>query len=148
MSDGEAILRWYVTLTACALAAAPLCWWLGLGLGTARHALVRALAPVVVAGLVWWPAALTGQPLVTRWWLAAAALVVGFAGWAVVLRKRRELVPRWKALIAFELVWLAAFLSYLWFRSYYPDIANTEKPMEIALLSSVTRSAEAPAPDP
>lgn len=148
MSDGEAIVRWYVTLTACAAAAAPLCWWLGFGLGTARHALVRALAPVVVAGLVWWPAALTGLPLVTRWWLAAAALVVGVAGWVVVLRKRRELVPRWTGLIALEVVWLAAFLSYLWFRSYYPDIANTEKPMEIALLSSVTRSAEAPAPDP
>lgn len=148
MSDAEAVFRWYLVLSACAVVAAPLIWWLGAGLDVSRQALLRTLAPIVVAFMIWWPAALTGLPIVTRWWLAGAALLLGIAGWTWLLARRRELRPSWTALLIFEAIWLVAFLGYLWFRSYYPDIANTEKPMEIALLSSVTRSPDAPAPDP
>ncbi len=73
-------------------------------------------------------------------------LVAGAALWVVWLR--RGLHVPWRSLVAFESVWLLLFSAYAFFRAYQPDIANTEKPMEIALLSSISRSTEVPAPDP
>ncbi len=145
MSDTEAILRWMGVLSLLSLWVAPLTWWLGDGLQGARFALARPLGLILVTAALWWPAALIGIPFV-RLALILTTVLLGAAGWLLWWRGSREI--DWRALAFYELLWLALFLGYALFRSYNPDIANTEKPMEIALLSSVSRSAEVPAPDP
>src|SRR5207249_12325110 len=74
-------------------------------------------------------------------------LLCGSASWVFWIRARLIGLSLTN-LAAFEGLWLAAFLLYAWFRGFHPDIAYTEKPMEIALLSSITRSSAVPAPDP
>lgn len=145
MSDLEAILRWLAVLTLVSFAVAPLTWWLGSGLQNARYGLTRALGIVVVTAVLWWPAALVGVPFVPLT-LVLVVLLLGIAGWSMWWRGPREI--NWRSLATYEVLWLVLFGGYALFRSYNPDIANTEKPMEIALLSSVSRSGEVPAPDP
>lgn len=146
MSDVEAILRWYVALTLISVALLPLIAWLGGRLGPMRFGLLRPLSLVALTAIVWWPAAVVGLPF-ARWSLVVALVLVAGFGWG--MRRLKRVTPiDWYELLAFESLWLAMFLLYALFRSYQPDILNTEKPMEMALLSSVSRSTEVPAPDP
>ena len=146
MSDLEAVVRWYVVLTLIGAALLPFVAWLGARLGPARYGLLRPLSLVALTALVWWPAAVVDLPF-SRWTLVTTLAIVAGVGW--VLWARRGIgIAEWRSLLAFEALWLAMFLLYAWFRGFQPDIINTEKPMEIALLSSVSRSSEVPAPDP
>lgn len=146
MSDLDAILRWYAVLTLISVGLAPPIVWLGRGPGPLAYGIVRPVALVVLTWLVWWPAALFGLPF-SRPVLAVALLLAAVGGWYLWYRAGFSGLNR-RAWLGFELLWVVAFLGYAWFRSYNPDIINTEKPMEIALLSSVSRSTEVPAPDP
>ncbi|MDQ3548242.1 MAG: DUF2298 domain-containing protein, partial [Chloroflexota bacterium] len=146
MSDLEAIVRWYVVLTLIGAALLPFVAWLGARLGPARYGLLRPVSLVALTALVWWPAAVVDLPFSRPTLIAALVLIAG-VGWVLWARRGID-SAEWRALLAFEVLWLAMFLLYAWFRGYQPDIINTEKPMEIALLSSVSRSPEVPAPDP
>lgn len=145
MSDTEAVVRWVAVLTAITVGLAPFSWWLGAGLGPARYGLARPLGIVVLTAVVWWPAAALSLPF-TRIALITALLIASVTCWTVWRRSGQRI--DWRAWLAFEVVWLLLFAGYALFRSYNSDIANTEKPMDIALLSSVSRSADVPAPDP
>ena len=146
MSDLEAIVRWYLALTLVSAALLPFVAWSGAGLGSARFGLVRPLGITTLTAIVWWMAGLLRLPF-TGVTLAIATIVFGAAGWVLWWRRGS---PRFslRSIAAFEALWLLLFLAYAWFRGFNPDIANTEKPMEIALLSSISRSSEVPAPDP
>lgn len=145
MTDFEAILRWLAVVSAISVALLPLTLWLGGGLGDSAIALIRPLGMVFLTAIVWWPAAMLGLPF-TRLVLLVALAGAATLGWALQLRVERSLP--WRELALFEAVWLLLFFGYALFRSYNPHIMNTEKPMEIAFLSSIVRSAEVPAPDP
>lgn len=146
MSDSESILRWYLVLTAASAAFFPLTSMLTTGLGSARIGLARPLGLVFLTMVVWWPAAIFGLPFTTTvLWIALA--LCGATLWLLWLRAK-SVLPDWRAVAVFELLWLATFMAYAWFRSFFPDIVNTEKPMEIALLNSIVTSSSVPAPDP
>ncbi|RIK42136.1 MAG: hypothetical protein DCC58_11500 [Chloroflexi bacterium] len=146
MSAIEAVLRWYLASTAITMCFLPLTLWLGRRLRPAQYALVRPLGLIVAAWLVWWPALVVDFPF-TRANVIVVVALAGVAQWVLWWRRGRVSLDL-PALLAFEAVWLALFSGYLLFRSYNPDIANTEKPMEIALFSSIVRSSAVPAPDP
>ena len=146
MTDPAAILRWYAALTVVSAGLLPVTAWLGAGLGGARFGLTRPLALALLTGVVWWPAVAVSLPF-TRTTLALTLALIGIAAWALWLRHGLPGLD-WRALGAFEGLWLLTFLAYAWFRGFHPDIAYTEKPMEIALLNSIARSSAAPAPDP
>ena len=144
MSDAAAILRWYLALTAVTACCLPIVAWLGARLGGARYGLARPLSLVILTVVVWWPAAAVGVPF-SRLSLIVALVALGVVSWALWWRAGLDGLDL-RALVAFEAAWLGAFLLYAWFRGFNPDIAHTEKPMEIALLSSITRSNFVPAP--
>ena len=147
MSSAEAVLRWWLAFSLVAVAFAPVTWWMAAGLGRYRQGLIRPVGLVIATFIIWWPSALAGLPF-QRETVILATVIGGAAGWALLLRRSRLPLDELRSLITFELIWLASLLGYVAFRSANPDIANTEKPMEIALLSSVALSSEVPAPDP
>ncbi|CAN5577449.1 hypothetical protein BH23CHL2_BH23CHL2_18280 [soil metagenome] len=147
MTSAEAVIRWWLAFSLVSLAFAPLTWWLAAGLGQYRHALLRPVGLVVATFVVWWPAAMFGLPFQTETVLAGI-FAGGLASWILIVRYRRDLMSELRTLVVFELVWIVSLVGYVAFRSANPDIANTEKPMEIALLSSIARSREVLAPDP
>jgi len=145
LSDAEAILRWLLVLTMVSFAFAPLVWWLGSGLDAAASGLLRPLGVVLLTTPLWWVAAVLDVPF-SRSTLVAVAVVGGSLAWGFWLHAKRA-IP-WTSMFAFESLWLFLFATYAVFRAYNPHIANTEKPMEIAFLSSISRSDAVPAPDP
>ncbi len=149
MHDPESLIRWYLALTIVATACLPLLHWLARdGIGNAVFGIVRPLSLVLITAVVWWPAALVGLPF-TSLTLVVGMLIGGGAAWGLWWRPVvAELRASWRVLLAFEIAWLLLFGLYAVLRMYQPDILNTEKPMEMALLSSVSRSSEVPAPDP
>jgi YYY domain-containing protein len=145
LSDAEAILRWLLVLSVISLALAPVAWWLGLGLNAAANGLLKPLSIAILTAPVWWFGAVFNLPF-SRLSLVIVTIAGGCLAWSAWLYAKRR-IP-WRSLVAFEALWMSLFAGYALFRSYNPHIANTEKPMEIALLSSITRSEATPAPDP
>lgn len=146
MSDPEALVRWYLVISLLAVGLLPFSCWISAGLGPLRGLTIRPLGIVALTALVWWPAAMLGLPFSTPV-LVGMALLASAASWGIWWWRGRQPIP-WAWLLVGEAVWLGAFLAYAWFRGFNPDIINTEKPMEIALLTSVSHSTAVPAADP
>ena len=74
-------------------------------------------------------------------------VVVALVGYGLALR-RRLLDRRWlAAMLAAEVIALAAFGLYIWFRGFQPLIGMTEKPMDSLFLASSMRSDQMPPPE-
>lgn len=146
MSDPEALARWYFVISVVAVGLLPFSCWISAGLGPLRGLTIRPIALITLTAIVWWPAAMLGIPFNTPV-LITTGVVTSIASWGLWWRRGRPQFP-WCWLLIGEAVWLAVFLAYAWFRSFNPAIINTEKPMEIALLTSVSQSTAVPAPDP
>lgn len=54
----------------------------------------------------------------------------------------------WLFAVASELLFLVAFLAYTWVRGFNPEILGTEKPMDMAFLTSAMRDTAMPPADP
>ncbi|MEZ4523973.1 MAG: DUF2298 domain-containing protein [Thermomicrobiales bacterium] len=146
MSSIEAIVRWWLALSAITVAFAPLAWRMASGFGKYRHALLRPIGLVAATFVAWWPASLLDVPFRLET-ILIGVVVAGGISWCLLLRRGRYLLNDFRQLALFELVWLIGLLGYV-ARSQNPDIANTEKPMEIALLSSIAHSDQVPASGP
>jgi len=149
------LLVWLAALYVLGLLASPLAWWLFRPLGDRGHLLGRALGLLLVSWLAWLGASVDFAPF-SRPTVALALVLVG-AGSLAVLRFRREemdafLRGRWRLLLAEEALFLVAFLSFLALRWANPDLWHPyrggEKPMDLAYLNAVVRSAWMPPYDP
>jgi YYY domain-containing protein len=140
------IARWYGVLLAATVAWAPWVRLLCAGLSDRGATIARPLGLLATVYPVW---LLAFGPLpysAAALWIVLA--LAAASGWAVAARRR--LIDRnWlEALVAGELLALVAFLAALWLRGFTPDIANTEKPMDIAFLASGARAESMPPADP
>ena len=147
MSAFEAVARWYLVLAACSWAFAPLVRWLCSSLPDRGATITRPLSLLVLV-YPGWLLASTGvvpfgvAPLAVT--LAAAAAL----GWGRLLQRRDRDLSWVRSLAWTELASLGFFAIYVWFRGFTPDILNTEKPMDAALLASSARSVVMPPADP
>ncbi len=143
----EAAVRWYLVLAACTWAFAPLVRWLCPALPDRGAMIAR---PIALLGLVY-PAWLLASLGVLPFGVAplvVTLLVVALLGWGLWLRQPERDFAWVRTLVWTELASLVLFAIYVWFRGFTPDILNTEKPMDVALLASSARSVVMPPPDP
>ncbi len=147
-------LVWYLLITAFGLAAAPLAFtWL-------RHMPDRGWGvsrPLgwMLAGYAVWLLAYFDMARVSGGVGFGALLLVALASWAVLDRWgggwrawKRWLRAHWRLVALEEGIFLAAFLLWTLVRAHDSAIAGTEKPMELAFLSSVMRGGTVPPADP
>jgi YYY domain-containing protein len=80
--------------------------------------------------------------------LIVTLVLVVVLGWGSFLRQPERDLGWVRTLAWTELASLVLFAIYVWFRGFTPDILNTEKPMDVALLASSARSVVMPPPDP
>jgi YYY domain-containing protein len=148
-------LWWLIWLEIAALATVPWVTWLFKALPGRGYGLSKFLGLTTVALPTWllvaWGAAHFSGGLV--WSVFGASIAVGVV--VGVLRRgqvARDARANWRAWLAVDGVFLAAFFIFLLIRAYNPDLwhhpQGGEKPMEIAYLTAVTRSTIMPPYDP
>ncbi|MBN1639947.1 MAG: hypothetical protein JXA09_01835 [Anaerolineae bacterium] len=149
----EYALLWWLLLEGIGLIALPLAFRLFRHLPDRGYAFAKPLGLILVTYLLWM---LSTLGLLRNTWssiLLVLLLALGLGVWiyrrggvgADLLEWLRE--QRW-TVIAAEAVFTAAFVLWVAYKAYDPDIAITEKPMEFAFLNAITRSERFPAYDP
>ena len=149
MSDGwlQESLRWYALLMLVTWAAAPLSRWLLGGLADRGASVARPLALLAMVWPVWFLASISPLPFdrVTLW---ISLAIVAVAGWLAAYRLQWIERSWLRSLAMVEGISLAAFFGYVLLRGFTPEITYTEKPMDIAFLTSTSRVTDMPPADP
>jgi YYY domain-containing protein len=149
------LLVWGAALVLLGLIAFPYLWLALRRLPDAGFAIARPVGLLLVAWPAWWLASLEVAEF-GRASLAATAALLAAGAVAIAVAHRRELA-RWlrarrKVLIAAELVFWTVFGAFLAVRWANPDLWHPslggEKPMDLAYLNAVVKSAEFPPYDP
>jgi YYY domain-containing protein len=146
-------ISWYLLLTLVGLLALPVAYRMLPHLSDRGYIFGRAIGLLLWGFFFWLLTSLgllqnnSGGVLAALLLLGLLGLVIGrgTTGWRNVfdfLRTHTRLV------VITEILFLAAFLFALVMRAGYPDIANTEKPMELAFINSILRSPQFPPNDP
>lgn len=146
---------WYVVLSVIGLVAAPVLWRLLPSLPDRGYAFSRTIGLLAVAWVAWWLASV-GVMAWTR-----LSIVVSFGAVAVVVgtvvRGHGRDWVHWLAanrrMVFFtEATFALAFAGFCVIRAYNPDLWHParggEKPMELAYLNAVIRTASFPPYDP
>jgi YYY domain-containing protein len=148
-------LAWLLTLEVLGLAAFPLLFRMLPGLPDRGFALAKTLALLLVAYGAWLLGSFDLMAFTpASAWLCAGMLIV--AGVLVGWRARYELLAflrqRFIALIMAEQIFVLAWLSFLLIRALNPDLwhpaRSGEKPIDLAFLTAVLKSAAFPPYDP
>jgi YYY domain-containing protein len=148
-------LFWLLALELLGLGLFPLLFRLLPGLPDRGFALAKTLGLLLVAYGAW----LLGSLNILAFtpasvWLCAALLLL--AGWLVARRERAALLAfvraRRMALLSAEGLFLLAYFGFLLIRAANPDLWHParggEKPMDLAFLTAVLKSASFPPYDP
>ncbi|HLF09023.1 MAG TPA: DUF2298 domain-containing protein [Dehalococcoidia bacterium] len=163
------VIAWLLAVEAMALAAWPLLARLLPSWPDRGFLLAKALGPVLVAYLTWLAASLRWlafSPVSVLMALALLVLVSLAVGWRppfdklrMTLRQaqgerfaqRRPRSERWRAALAGEALFLAAFGAFVVLRMFNPDLFHPyrggEKFLDLALLNGILRSPYMPPAD-
>ncbi len=149
------VMTWYLALQLMALAAIPLCWRALNRLPDRGYAVAKSVGLAGATIFAWLLASLHivdwGRPGVAIGIIIVAMLsVLASAGnWRQIWVDLRF---SWRWVLAAELIFLAAFLVFVYFRSVNPDLWHParggEKPMEFAYFNAIIKSTHFPAYDP
>lgn len=144
-------LLWYLTLSLLGLVTFPLAYWLLPGLPDRGYAFSRTLGLLVWAFVFWLlaslgvlensPGGLIFALIVLLILSGVAATRIGVDGFLAWWQRHKG------AVLVGELLFLAAFGLMTYLRGANPDMASTEKPMEVMFINSILRSPTFPPHD-
>src|SRR5713101_8179992 len=127
------VIRWLLVLEVLGLAALPFAARAFRNLPDRGYAFARPLGALTVSVALW-----LGSTF--GLWSNSAAIVVvltvglALAGWVGLSGSAAEVRSLWKSrrthILVVELVFVAAFLVWVFIRAHMPNIEATEKPME------------------
>lgn len=148
MNEIAVAVLWQAAWLSCALAVFPA---IRSACGDEKLAIGISLAvgPALIALPVWWLSTLLRLPFTpTTLLVSFSLLAVGSWSTALLTRELAALGRGTGRGWPFLLLHTGAFAGYAVFRSFNPAIRYTEKPMELAILSSTIVSSHLPPPDP
>lgn len=145
-------LSWYLLISVIGLAALPLTFRFFPRLASRGYAFARVLG-LLLWGFIFWLLAslgilqnnLGGQ-------IIAFLLLSGISLWSSLKggwqQLREWLKANFRNVLAMELLFFGFFLFWTLIRGMNPDVAYTEKPMELAFINSILKSPSFPPQDP
>jgi YYY domain-containing protein len=139
-------VRWYIVLILITLGFSPAVRWLLGGLSDKGSSVARPAALLFVLWPTWFLSGSVGVPY-TSWgiWITlaiGAAICWGYA-W-----KQRWIERDWiRTLLIVEAVSLVTFAAYVGLRGFTPQLAYTEKPMDMMFLTASYRTDSIPPAD-
>lgn len=145
------LILWYFALSLLGLATFPLAYFLLPGLADRGYAFSRALG-LLVWGYAYWMLGSLGVLRNDPGGLVFALIVLlALSGWAATRIGVDGFLEWWArqrgAVLVAELLFLAAFVGMAYLRGKNPDLASTEKPMELMFITSILRSPAFPPHD-
>jgi YYY domain-containing protein len=150
--EGGIVLSWWLLVTIAGLAALPLCMRLLGGLPDKGYTLARAAGVLLVAFIYWLLAILGFLRNSTGGMLLAWAIVLIIALIAFWRGDKIDLRAWWRenrgVIIVGELLFIGLLFGWALFRAHQNGLVATEKPMELAFISSTMRSEAFPPNDP
>lgn len=152
MADILSALSWYLVITLIGVCALPIALRLFSSLPGRGVTLARPLGLLIWAFLFWLLNSLGVLQNDLGGELVALLLLVGVSVWFLRRSGWRaqldQLHAAKRTMLAGELVFLSMFVLWVWVRGMNPEAAYTEKPMELAFINSILRSAKFPPQDP
>jgi YYY domain-containing protein len=149
--EGGIVLSWWALVTAAGIGVLPLSFRLLRCLPDRGYTLARALG-LLLTGFVFWLLAMFGFIRNTPGSMILAWVIVLVAGLIVYLRDPIDLRAWWRenraVVIVGEVLFFVLLFAWAIYRAHQNAITFTEKPMELAFLSSVMRSEVFPPADP
>ncbi|MCA9860287.1 MAG: hypothetical protein KC438_11220, partial [Thermomicrobiales bacterium] len=142
---GETV-RWYIALILITWGLAPAVRWLLGGLADRGASVARPAALLFVLWPTWFLAGSVKLPFTSAGiWITLAVLATISWYWAY----RNKWIERdWiRTLLIVEAVSLAAFALYVGLRGFTPELASTEKPMDLMFMMSGYRTDTIPPAD-
>ncbi|MBP8972427.1 MAG: hypothetical protein KBH93_01015 [Anaerolineae bacterium] len=150
--EGGFVLRWWLLVTLAGAAAWPLLYRLAGALPDRGYTLARA-AGLMLTGFVFWFLGSVGLLRNDPAGIAFAWLVVVALGAVAVWRwdERPPLRPwlgeHWPLVVVTEVLFLVLLFGWAMFRAHNPEMASTEKPMEIMFINAIRASETFPPQD-
>lgn len=160
--DILAAFRWWAVLLFLGLSAFPLAHHLLKGVPDRGYAFNKMLGILIVSYVFWLLGTIGFIRNTLGGILLAIIILVILSVW--VSRRAREPQNReawtnnttawvwiranWRYVVGVEILFLIAFIFWVWVRAQNPAISATEKPMEFAFLNSSSRSPTYPPLDP
>lgn len=147
------VAGWWLLITLIGLAAAPIAMRLFPELADRGLSLARPLGLILAGFVFWFGASLRVFPP-NRGAALLAVIVVALTGLALlgsyhqVARTGCWLRATWPRLALGEAIFAAILFGWAVVRAYNPEIAGTEKPMELLFLNAALRADSFPPPDP
>ena len=149
------VVAWLILVEGIALLALPITFLVFRPLSDRGYLFSKALGLLLVCLVVWMLASLHWMAF-SRASISVALLGLTLTSVVILARRRREFITfvreRWSILLIGEVIFLAAFLSFVLIRMANPDLWHPwrggEKPMEFAYLNAVLRSTYMPPYDP
>ncbi|HHB91206.1 MAG TPA: hypothetical protein ENK60_07840 [Anaerolineae bacterium] len=144
-------LRFWLILELIGVITLPLAWRLFRPLPGRGAPFAKALG-LLLTGYVLWLAASFGLLRNTTGGAVMAMGLVLALGLGLTRSRWREMVASWRGewrfILGVEGLFLVAMAGWAYFRAFNPEIAGTEKPMEIAFIHGVYNSLTFPPRDP
>jgi uncharacterized membrane protein len=145
-------LLWYLVISFVGLLTFPLAFRLFPALADRGYTLARILGLLLWGFFFWFLASLGILKNDPGGLVFALLVVLALSVWAWRGISRVDLLAWWKdqrrSVIISELVFLLAFAAWTFVRSANPEIAGTEKPMEMAFIDAIMHSPAFPPHDP
>ena len=146
-----AFFVWYIFLTILGWLTFPLAYALFPALADRGYTLSRA-AGLLIWGYIFWLLASLGIAQNDMGGiLLAIAFIVGLSVWSIVNRQSSMidfLKSNRSLILTTEILFFIAFAFLAFVRSANPELASTEKPMELAFINGILRSPAFPPQDP
>jgi uncharacterized membrane protein len=144
-------LIWWSAIQLVGLVAFPLTFVLFQRLPDRGYTFAKPLGLVFLGYILWMGATIglfpngRGAVILILAVLAITSLIVASSRWREI---GEFLSRRWPYVLFVEALFASALIIAAFLRSYISEIAWTEKPMDIAFLTAVTRADSFPAEDP
>jgi YYY domain-containing protein len=144
-------IAWWATAELVGVLAFPLTFTFFGRLPDRGYAFAKVLG-FLLLGYALWIGATLGLFPNTRGTVLLLLAILAVISAALAGRRREDIVTfireNGSYILFVEILFLAAFATAAYLRSYTPDISGTEKPMDLAFLNGVLRSEQFPAQDP
>jgi YYY domain-containing protein len=136
-------LSWWLAVEVMGLVAFPLAYVFFPRFPDRGYAFAKPFGLLII-GFVFWvlgsARVLSNSPGGIVWAIILVGAGSGYVVWRRKDEMRRFLQEQWRLLLVIEGIFFLAFIFAAFLRSYVPDIAGTEKPMDFAFLNASTHT--------